>query len=92
MRTWAPVVDLLQGFTPMAADDWPVVCEDKWPAGRLRESAMLAYNALARKGEILPAGTHRYRSGVVVVMYRAKIPEAWVRELLAREERRITGR
>ena len=90
MKTWAPVVDLLHGFTPMAADDWPEAIEDRWPPGRLRQTAMQAYDALSHAGEILPDGVHRYRSGVVVVMYRARIPEAWVHELLAREERRLT--
>lgn len=90
MRTWAPVVDLLQGFTPMAADDWPEMIEDRWPPGRLRQTAMMAYDALACSGEILPDGVLTYRSGVTVVQYRARIPEAWVHELLAREERRIT--
>ena len=74
--------DPLEGFMPMAADDWPVIVEDRWPAGTLRRTAMQAYDILAHAGEILPDGVHRYRSGVVVVMYRAKLPEDWVHDLL----------
>lgn len=79
------MADALAGFVPV--DDWTVAVEDRWPAGRLRQTAMQAYDALARSGEIRPEGVHRYRSGVVVVMYRAQIPEAWIHELLARAER-----
>ena len=77
--------NLPDGFGVMT--DWPVAVEDRWPAGTLRQTAMRAYDALARSGEIRPDGVHRYRSGVVVVMYRAQIPEAWIHELLARTER-----
>ena len=76
-------------FLPMAADDWPEELEDRWPAGRLRQTAMQAYDALGRAGEILPQGILKYRNGVTIVQYRAKLPPAWVHELLAREERRI---
>lgn len=78
---------LPDGFSVMT--DWPVVVEDRWPAGALRQTAMQAYDALARSGEIRPDGVHRYRSGVVVVMYRAQIPEAWVHDLLRRAERAL---
>lgn len=79
--------EALEGFTPMAADDWPVAVEDRWPAGTLRPTAMQAYDRLARAGEIRPEGVHRYRSGVVVVMYSAKLPDAWVHDLLRQAER-----
>ena len=79
--------EALEGFTPMAADDWPVCVEDRWPAGTLRQTAMQAYDRLARAGEVKPEGVHRYRSGVVVVMYRAKIPDAWIHDLLRQAER-----
>lgn len=75
----------------MAKDDWPEEVADRWPAGRLRPSAMQAYEAMARAGEILPQGVTRYDSGVVVVRYRAKIPDAWIRELLGRRERAFAG-
>lgn len=85
------MVEALEGFTPMADDDWPVTVEDRWPAGTLRQTAMQAYDTLARAGEIRPDGVHRYRSGVVVVMYSAKLPDAWVHDLLRRAERVIVG-
>ena len=92
MKLWkTPTIDPLDGFTPMAEDDWPVAVVDRWPAGRLRQSAMQAYDALARSGEIRPDGVHRYRSGVVVVMYRAKLPDAWIHDLLARAERALVS-
>ena len=83
------IPDPLEGFTPVT--DWAVNVEDRWPAGRLRDTAIQAYDMLARQGEILPDGVHRYRSGVTIVLYRARIPEAWVHELLARKEREIIG-
>ncbi|MGN0776028.1 MAG: hypothetical protein ACI4MM_05045 [Candidatus Ventricola sp.] len=74
----------------MADGDWPVCVEDRWPPGRLRRTAMAAYDHLAQSGEIRPQGVRRC-GGVVVVRYLARIPEAWVHELLAREERRMIG-
>lgn len=80
--------DPLEGFTPMAEDDWPESIEDRWPAGRLRKTAMAAYNEMARVGEIKPMGVYRERSGTTLVRYSAKIPGQWVHELLARTERK----
>lgn len=87
MRTWkAPVCDA--AFVPMDADDWPEEIHDRWPPGTLRPQAMRAYDALARQGEILPIGVDRYASGVVIVRYRAKIPDVWIRELLGKQAQR----
>ena len=88
-KTETPAADPLAGFTPMADDDWPVCVEDRWPPGRLRRTAMLAYDRLAQDGEIRPEGVRRLAGGAVVVRYLAKIPEAWVHELLGKAERRI---
>lgn len=86
-QVWAkPVIDLLAGFVPM--DDWPEHIEDRWPRGKLRRTAMMAYDHLARKGEIRPQGVRREADGAVVVAYRAQIPVAWVHELLRRTEQR----
>ena len=79
--------DPLAGFVPMADDDWPVRVEDRWPPGRLRCTAMAAYDRLAQDGEIMPQGVQRTKQGAVVVRYLAKIPEAWVHELLSRAEK-----
>lgn len=78
--------DPLVGFTHMADDDWPERVEDRWPPGRLRRTAMAAYDRLAQDGEIRPEGVRRLAGGVVVVHYRTRIPAAWVHELLARAE------
>lgn len=77
----------LAGFVPMAADDWPVCVVDRWPPGRLRDTAMAAYDRLAQDGEIRPEGVQRTKQGAVIVRYLAKIPDAWVHELLGRAER-----
>lgn len=91
MKVWTKPekaeIDPLAGFVPMADDDWPVCVEDRWPPGRLRHTAMLAYDQLAQSGEIMPQGVNRTGSGVVVVRYLARIPETWVREMLGRAER-----
>lgn len=79
--------DPLAGFVPMAADDWPVCVVDRWPPGRLRDTAMAAYDRLAQDGEIMPQGVQRTKQGAVIVRYLAKIPDAWVHELLGRAER-----
>ena len=79
-------VDPYEGFKVMGEDDWPVEVVDVWPAGRLRVSAMDAYDKLVRTGEIAPQGAIRRRDGMVVVRYRAKIPEEWVHDLLRRAE------
>ena len=78
--------DPYEGFTVMAADDWPVEVVDVWPAGRLRASAMDAYDKMVKAGEIAPQAAIRRRDGVVVVRYRAKIPAEWVHDLLRRAE------
>lgn len=92
MKLWKrPTVDPLEGFVPLAADDWPVQVADRWPAGRLRRSAMLAYDELAGRGEIRPQGVQKASGGVVIVRYMAQIPEAWVHDLLPRVEREMTG-
>ena len=92
MRLWkARTADPLEGFLPLSDDDWPVQVADRWPAGRLRRSAMQAYDELAGRGEIRPQGVQRASGGAVVVRYRAQIPEAWVHELLARTEQEMTG-
>ena len=84
--------DPYAGFAVMAADDWPVEVADVWPAGRLRASAMAAYDTLAKAGEIAPQGAFKARSGVVTVRYRAKIPDAWVHDLLRQAEKKIPVR
>lgn len=84
--------DPLSGFSPMAADDWPVEVLDKWPAGRLRPSAMAAYDSLAAAGEVVPIGTRRMRDGAIIVSYRAQIPPEWVHDLLRKAESRCLSR
>ena len=79
--------DPLAGFVPMSSDDWPVRVVDRWPPGRLRRTAMAAYDRLAQDGEIRPEGVQRTKQGAVVVRYLAKIPEAWVHELLGIAEK-----
>lgn len=88
MKLWKkPAVDPLAGFAPMAEDDWPESIEDRWPAGRLRRTAMAAYDEMARAGEIRPMGVYKDRAGATLVRYRARIPAAWVRELMGKAER-----
>lgn len=89
MKTWTPVVDPLAGFTPVAADEWPIEAADRWPPGRLRATARMAYDHLARQGEIQPVGVCRDAAGAVIVTFRAKIPEQWAHDLLRRAEREI---
>lgn len=84
--------DPYAGFAVMAADDWPVEVADVWPAGRLRASAMAAYDSLVKDGEIAPQGAKRRYDGAIVVRYRAKIPDAWVHDLLRKAEKKIPVR
>ena len=79
--------DFMAGFYPMACDDFPVRVLDRWQKGRLRKTAMTAYDRLARQGEILPDGVFRCGDGAIAVKYRARIPDAWVHDLLAKAER-----
>lgn len=81
--------DLLQGFEPMSADDWPEECVDRWPAGTLRETAKQAYDQLAVSQELRPEGLRRGADGATLVKYRAQIPQQWVRDLLRRAEQEI---
>lgn len=81
--------DPYAGFTVMAAYDWPAEVEDVWPPGRLRPSAMAAYDSLVVAGEIRPQEAKRRCDGAVVVRYRAKIPDAWVHDLLRKAEKRF---
>lgn len=89
MKTWTLSVDPLAGFVPMAADDWPIEAADRWPPGRLRATARMAYDHLAAQSEIQPVSVRRDATGAVIVTFKAKIPEAWVRDLLRRAEKVI---
>lgn len=74
------------GFTPELAR---IACVDRWPAGRLRDTAKLAYNRLAADGVIRPECITRDRFGATYVRYASCIPHEWAREELAKVEQII---
>ena len=77
----------LQGFVPV--DDWPIQCADRWPPGRLRDTAKLAYDLLAQRGDLLPVGLSKTDDGAILVRYRGQIPQEWILELLKKAEQEI---
>lgn len=74
------------GFMPEQAR---VACVDRWPPGRLRQTAKAAYDSLAQAGVIRPECITRDRSGATYVRYASCIPQEWAREELAKAEQII---
>lgn len=74
------------GFTPEQAR---VACIDRWPPGRLRQTAKAAYDRLAQAGVIRPEYITRDRAGATYIHYTSTIPHEWTREELAKEEQII---
>ena len=92
MRVWSrQKIDPWTGFVPIGREDYSVIVVDRWPRGRLRQTARMAYDELVRTGDIIPEGVTQESSGVVVVRYRAPLPEAWMHDMLAQVERMIIG-
>lgn len=79
--------DQLQEFTPV--DDWPILCTDRWPPGRFRDTARQAYDALAVDCGILPVSVRRETDGATVIRYRSQIPHEWTLDLLKEQEQRF---
>lgn len=76
-------------FVPATAREigYPFAVHDRWPPGKLRETAKAAYQVLARRGEILPQGIVRNRDGALVVRYDSCIPADWIHDELRRTEK-----
>lgn len=74
---------------PMRQAEPNIPCVDVWPLEKMTAAVRGAYDALARKGEILVQKiTVKRGAGLVLMEYLSTLPQDWTRQALkkAKEE------
>ena len=72
---------------PMRQAEPTIPCLDVWPLEKMTAAVRGAYDALARKGEILVQKiTVKRGAGLVLMEYLSTLPQDWTRQALKKEK------
>ena len=68
---------------PMRQAEPTIPCMDLWPLDRFEDAVRMAYDALAKRGEILVRKvTVKRRENLVIIEYLSTLPPDWTRQAL----------
>ena len=72
---------------PMRQAEPSIPCVDMWPLDQMTDAVRGAYDALAKRGEILVQKiTVKRRDSLVIMEYLSTLPQDWTRQALKKEK------
>lgn len=72
---------------PMRQAEPCIPCVDMWPLEQMTDAVRGAYDALAKRGEILVQKiTVKRRDSLVIMEYLSTLPQNWTRQALKKEK------